>query len=142
MKKLIIFCSIGLIIAGFVFIVFQFVQNYQNEYDSRRLPDVVIEAPKINTRIQSPVMIRGRAKGSWFFEAVFPIALINREGKEIATSQARAEGEWTTEKFVPFSAEIIFPTQDKGEQGALIFKRDNPSGLPENDASVSIPITF
>jgi hypothetical protein len=37
--------------------------------------------------------------------------------------------------------EINF-SKPKGKTGSIIFKKDNPSGLPANDDSISIPVNF
>lgn len=81
----------------------------------------------------------GKARGYWFFEGSFPIELW-AEGKTIAVGIAQAEGEWMTTEFVPFKAEIKVPIDYIGP-AILILHKDNPSGLPENDASISFPIT-
>lgn len=55
-----------------------------------------------------------------------------------------------TENFVPFEGKIEFkkPYDDSGtvpdfmKRGALILQKDNPSGLPQYDAAVEIPILF
>jgi hypothetical protein len=47
-----------------------------------------------------------------------------------------------TEDFVPFTATIEFETPDYGDIGALILKKDNPSGLPEHDDAYEIPVRF
>lgn len=98
--------------------------------------------------ISSPLVIRGKARGSWFFEGSFPILLVNWDGLIIAEAIAQAEGEWMTEDFVPFRAELFFtkpenPTnQNYARRGAIIFKRDNPSGLPEHDDAYELSINF
>jgi hypothetical protein len=46
-----------------------------------------------------------------------------------------------TENYVPFAATVTF-TEPATENGFIFLKKDNPSGLPENDASIAIPITF
>jgi len=47
-----------------------------------------------------------------------------------------------TEDFVRFSGELIFETPGVSNRGALILRKDNPSGMPENDDALEIPITF
>ncbi len=94
--------------------------------------------------IQSPLIVRGEARGSWFFEATFPVVLVDWDGRIIGTSTARAQKDWMTNDFVPFEAMIDF-TADKNtyiNKGALILRKDNPSGLPENDDSIEIPVKF
>lgn len=97
-------------------------------------------------RITSPLTVTGEARGFWFFEASFPVVLVDWDGRVIAEHYATAEGEWMTEEFVPFSFTLEFETPPGPggliNRGALILQRDNPSGLPENDAAVEIPILF
>ena len=45
-----------------------------------------------------------------------------------------------TPNFVPFSFQVTIPNY-KGT-ATLILHNDNPSGLPENAASISIPVTI
>lgn len=92
--------------------------------------------------IESPVVITGEARGLWYFEASFPIELLNWDRAIVAQGVATAQGEWMTADFVPFEATIQFTKPDDGERGMLIFKKDNPSGLPENDDSLEMPIRF
>ena len=92
--------------------------------------------------IKSPLVITGEARGLWYFEASFPITLVNWEGLPIAQGIATAQGEWMTTDFVPFEATIQFAKPDFGERGTLILQKDNPSGLPENDDALEIPIRF
>jgi len=109
------------------------------------LPDdqnlVRITAPKPNSLISSPVTVTGEARGTWFFEASFPIEITDANGKVIGNGFAQAQGEWMTEDFVPFVATITFddPTT---ETGGIVLKKDNPSGLPEYDQSLRLPIIF
>ncbi len=91
--------------------------------------------------VSSPLLITGEAR-LWYFEGVFPIKLIDGNGRIIVSGQAEADGEWTTDEWVPFTAELNFSTQLSGSKGRLIFLADNPSDLPENDDSFSIPVSF
>ncbi|MEK7613983.1 MAG: Gmad2 immunoglobulin-like domain-containing protein [Patescibacteria group bacterium] len=92
--------------------------------------------------ISSPLTVHGMARGFWFFEASFPVIVVDWDGLIIAEGIAQAQDEWMTEEFVPFSVTLTFTKPIYNERGALIFKRDNPSGLPENDAALEIPIRF
>lgn len=103
---------------------------------------ISIDTPTINSAVSSPLTISGKARGYWFFEASFPIELQDAEGKRIAMAPAQAQGEWMTEEFVPFSLSLTFPAQTPGSKGTVILHKDNPSGEPANDRSVSIPVTF
>ncbi|MFA5023131.1 MAG: DUF333 domain-containing protein [Candidatus Paceibacterota bacterium] len=103
---------------------------------------------KPGDKIESPLKITGESGGGWFFEGSFPVTLVNWDGLIIATGLAQAKGDWMTTGFVPFEAELKFtkpanPTnQAYAEKGAIIFKKDNPSGLPANDAAYELSITF
>ncbi|MCF7847101.1 MAG: PQQ-dependent sugar dehydrogenase [Candidatus Gracilibacteria bacterium] len=103
--------------------------------------NVRVQTPAPEAVISSPLAVEGEARGPWFFEATFSVELRNAAGAVIARSNAQADGEWMTEEFVPFSAELTFDSP-ADETGTLILQKANPSGLPANDASVSIPIQF
>lgn len=83
-------------------------------------------------------IVSGEARGPWYFEASFPVEVLDKDGKQIAQGIAEAQGEWMTEKFVPFRAEVN--VGDYAGRATLILKKDNPSGMPENDASLSVPV--
>jgi hypothetical protein len=100
-----------------------------------------IISPKPNETIASPLKIAGEAKGSWYFEASFPIKLEDEAGNIIAQTTAVAQSDWMTENMVPFTADLIF-NSGTTTKGFLVFANDNPSGLPENDESIKIPILF
>lgn len=101
--------------------------------------DVIIEQPTANEAVSSPLALRGRARGTWYFEASFPVYLVDANGQELAVAVAQAEGEWMTTEYVPFSATMTIPAEYHGA-ATLIFKKDNPSGLPEHDRQISLPI--
>lgn len=109
---------------------------------------IKIENPAPMSVVQNPLIISGQARGNWFFEASAPVSLVDWDGLIIAQGIIRAESDWMTTEFVPFTAELTFVSpykegdQDTMKRGALIFKKDNPSGLPENDDSLEIPISF
>ncbi len=103
---------------------------------------VVVETPLPESRISSPLTIRGKARGNWFFEASFPVILTNWDGLIIAEGHAQADGEWMTTDFVPFTATLNFEKPNYGERGALILKKDNPSGLPEHDDAFEMTVFF
>ncbi len=102
---------------------------------------IKVTNPSPNQVISSPLTITGEARGGWFFEADFPVKLLDGKGDEIAVHYATAESDWMTEDFVPFKATIEFKKPDT-EIGYLVLEKDNPSGLKENDASLIIPVRF
>jgi len=98
-------------------------------------------SPQANEKVSSPLLIKGEARGFWFFEATFPVKLLDDKGNIIAQHYAQAKGDWMTEDFVPFEAELVFeaPTAQKGW---LVLEKDNPSSLSENADELRIPIIF
>lgn len=101
---------------------------------------IVVENPHGGGVVGKEFVVIGEAVGNWFFEASFSIEVLGEDGNVIAGSFATAEGDWMTTEFVPFKSEIIdLPSAYIGP-ATLVLKKANPSGLPENDASLSIPI--
>jgi hypothetical protein len=98
-------------------------------------------SPQPNQEVTSPLSITGEARGYWFFEAVFPIRLLDKNGNIIAQTPAQAQGDWMTEDFVPFSTQINF-TVSETQAGTLVLEKDNPSGLPENADELDIPVVL
>ncbi|MBI5816882.1 MAG: hypothetical protein HZB09_00450 [Candidatus Yonathbacteria bacterium] len=104
-------------------------------------PFVRLITPKPNDEIENLLIVQGEARGNWYFEASFPVRLLDGNGKEIAVTPARAIGDWMTTNFVPFRAKLMFIAPNTKE-GTLVLQKDNPSGLPENAGEVKIPIHF
>lgn len=102
---------------------------------------ISVTSPKPGATVSSPLTVTGKARGSWYFEASFPVELQDANGKVLVQVPAHAKGDWMTEDFVPFEVTLTFP-KPATATGTLILHRDNPSGLPQNEASISIPVTF
>jgi hypothetical protein len=102
---------------------------------------LVVDTPSINAVIKSPITVSGSAKGTWYFEATFPVKVLDSDGEIIGRGIAHANGDWMTENFVPFSAVVSFEAK-AGSKGEVVFEKDNPSGLPENAAELRVPIIF
>lgn len=102
---------------------------------------IQVESPRAREKISSPLVIKGKARGFWFFEASFPIKLFDGNGNLLAATAAQAQDEWMTNEFVPFRAELKF-TSPQTEKGTLVFERDNPAGLPEGAEELRMPVVF
>lgn len=100
-----------------------------------------VDSPKPDTTVFSPLTIKGQARGNWYFEATFPVALYDSAGKQIVRSFATAQGNWMTTDFVPFEAKLNF-SAPVTSTGTLVLEKDNPSGLPENDDKIELPVKF
>lgn len=102
---------------------------------------VTLRVPRPDAVVRSPLALEGSARGPWFFEASFPVYLVDAVGDTIAVGPATAEGEWMTEAFVPFKATLTF-VPPATETGTLILAKSNASGLPEHAAELRVPIRF
>jgi hypothetical protein len=102
---------------------------------------VKVSSPLPQSLVKSPLTITGEARGIWYFEASFPVEILDANGKRLGQHYAEAQGEWMTTEFVPFTSTLMFemPTTDTG---FLVLHKDNPSGLPEHDESIRFPIRF
>lgn len=100
-----------------------------------------VSSVSANQLIKSPLVVSGQARGSWYFEASFPVELLDGTGKRIALVPAQAQGDWMTTNFVPFTATLSF-AKPATATGTLILRNDNPSGLPENALELRIPVRF
>ena len=104
--------------------------------------NIILDAPLPYATVKSPFTITGKARGSWFSEASFPVMLLDSHGNNLGEGVAHAQGDWMTSDFVPFTATIAFTAdpQISGDTGMLVLQKDNPSGLHENDDALKVPI--
>ncbi|MFA5644537.1 MAG: Gmad2 immunoglobulin-like domain-containing protein [Patescibacteria group bacterium] len=117
-----------------------FIEDIGNTLEKSDL--IRIDFPLPNSEISSPLEISGTARGLWYFEASFPITLVDSKGNIIVESFATAQDDWMTEEFVPFLSQLEFSSPASGSRGKLILKKDNPSGLVEHDDFLEIPVIF
>ena len=102
-----------------------------------------VTSPTTGEAISSPVIVTGQARGSWYFEAQFPIEILDSNGQIIGQGPATAQSDWETTDYVPFTDTIILTTTPaSGSSGTIVLKKDNPSGAAANDDSLSVPVDF
>ena len=118
-----------------------FTQQQPSADEDTAQPDVVVDTPRPGDAITSPLHIKGRAKGNWFFEANLPVVLKDQSGQVLAQQGLHAIGNWMTTDYVEFDETISF-TSPGPEYGTLTISKDNPSGDPQNDASFVVPLLF
>ncbi len=145
MKNVYIFLLVVTLLGGIMWYVAQpetvIVEEDQEdtlEYSHERIQ---VNTPTPNQPISSPLTAAGEARSMWFFEADFPMRIMDANGIELGVGIATAQEEWMVEDFVPFTGTIEFSTPTT-PTGTIIFERDNASGLPEHDDSFSFPIQF
>jgi Immunoglobulin-like domain of bacterial spore germination len=100
-----------------------------------------VDSPTSGQTVASPLAVRGNARGTWYFEATFPVTLLDANGNRLAQSHATAQGEWMTTDWVPFTASLSFPTPTTNT-GTLVLENSNPSGDPARALSVRVPVRF
>lgn len=86
------------------------------------------------------ITFEGLAAGTMFFEASFPVQLQDQNGVVLAQGLAQTEADWMTTEPIPFTATMtaVQPISPP-LSGTLILQKDNPSGLPANDLTVTFP---
>lgn len=107
----------------------------------KELPEVIVETPTRGALVTSPLTVKGKARGTWFFEANLPVTLKDQNGKILAQKGFQAKTNWMTEDYVEFEDSLTF-SMPATEYGVLVIENDNPSGLPENEKSFAVPVRF
>ena len=108
----------------------------------QELDDLIqVEIPSPGSVITSPQEIRGKARGTWFFEGDFAVYLLDENGEELAVAIAIAQGEWMTTQWVDFTATMEFDVLEAGS-GHLVFEKSNPSDKRELDRELRFPVSF
>lgn len=121
--------------------------------------DAFIVSPRAQQEIIPGFVARGRANGTWLFEASTGVELQDRSGRVLYRGIATVdEGyDWMTTSTLPWSAELSYTqesllavigtstasattTRDEGIPGMFIFRKSNPSGDPIRDAALEIPV--
>jgi len=116
-----------------------FTQDIGNELEYR--DEILVDNPRPNQVVSSPLGIKGKARGIWYFEGSFSAELFDENNKSLGTAILTAEGEWMTEEFVPFAGELEFVAPPT-ETGTLKIRNANASGLPENQKELMMPVRF
>ena len=111
-----------------------------NEYISIESINSLNESPSDKYIVKSPLVIDGLLSGSWCFENNCIVHIKDSKGNILNTTSFNLNGDWMTEKLVPFSLEISYISNT--DNGYIIFEKNNPSGLEQNCAFIVIPVIF
>jgi len=117
------------------------IQERGITYDRASADIIRVTLPTPGAVTGKEFRVIGAARGTWFFEASFPIKVLDASGAALTVGIAQAQGDWMTENFVAFSADITIPETYIGP-ATIVLQKDNPSGDPERDASASFPIVI
>ncbi|TCJ19011.1 hypothetical protein EPD60_00935 [Flaviaesturariibacter flavus] len=102
------------------------------------IPDTLTVEQRNGTVLHSGQIIRGKARGLFYFEAQFLLRLFDSSGRQLAMAPATAEGDWMTTSWVPFSGRLQW--KNYNGPGRLVYEKANASGDPERDRSYSVPV--
>ena len=102
---------------------------------------VSVTSPKAGSTVSKTFVVAGSAPGNWFFEASFPIQVRDKDNNKIGQGIAQAQGEWMATDQVTFTSNITLNSNYSGP-ATLVLMRDNPSGLPENEDALEVPIVI
>lgn len=108
-------------------------------YANASKDDIFVSSPEPGESVTNTILVAGYARGSWYSEAVFPVDVEDAQGTVIGSGQGKANSDWMTDDFVPFTAEVDLKSLYNG-QALIILKKDNPSGQPSSDASLLFPV--
>lgn len=146
-KKNLFFFALFLLIIGFLSFRHYYAgtptdSEYLSGVDPVAEAEVMVRVytPEKNTLIKNPVELSGEARGSWYFEASFPVRIEDTNGNVLGQHFLQANGDWMTTDFVPFSGELSYVPPPVTTTGYIIFEKDNPSGLPEFDDEYRLPV--
>jgi hypothetical protein len=108
---------------------------------------IVVTSPLPESTVSaSPIVIKGKAKGTWFFEASAPVDIVNWDGLIIGQGYVMVdEGySWMTTDMVPFTGTVSYDATKLApyKYGWIIMKKDNPSGEPQFDDALEFKILF
>ena len=124
------------------------VQNFEGEsnlesqitYKNASKDDIVVQLPYPGAVTGKEFDVIGQARG-WYFEASFPVKVLDKNGKVLFSGPAQAQGDWMTANFVPFKIHVKVPDSYIGK-ATLVLSKDNPSDMRSKDASMSFEFTI
>jgi len=118
------------------------VQDWNPKDNPRPLDSVIqVTSPLPNATVQSPIKIRGKALGYFFFEAVMPVTLTDEDGNVLAEFYARAEDDWMTSGWVTFTSTINYDAP-AGTKAWLRLENDDPSDGEGYQRAIIIPVVL
>jgi hypothetical protein len=101
-----------------------------------------ISTPLPNTKVISPLVVKGIAPTGWMFEGQLVIKLLDAQRNVIVQVAGKeiTPGSWQSGDPVPFEGTLTFTTNQQNV--FLVIENDNPSGLPANSKTFEIPLQF
>lgn len=99
-----------------------------------------LSTPLPGDTVSFPLSVSGKARGYWYFEGDFQLALYHKQ-QVVAESYVSAQGAWMTTNFVAFKGQIN-PNEPlpPGATLTLMLHGANPSGLKQNERHFKVPL--
>ena len=110
----------------------------QVTYINTTADKIIVTTPYPGAVVGKEFSVLGQASG-WYFEGVFPIDVVDVNNNILWQGPAMSQSDWMTSNPVAFKADIKITNGYTGP-ATLTLRKDNPSGDPINDASMSMPI--
>lgn len=135
----------NIIIAVIVFLIFSVLVFYMLEQKKEVSTNENIKIYNIKSgqEIRSPLTIKGEVfGGNWtgFEGQVGMVKLVGLDGKTLGSAILNATSDWMK---LPTNFEVILNfNTPKDSNVFLIFKNENPSGMPEKEETMTLPVKF
>ena len=91
--------------------------------------------------VSGKLEIMGAIAGGYFNEGSMPVTILDADKKILKITSATAKSDWTTAAPILFTSALDFTGLPKGP-AFIELHNDNPSGMPQNDKSILIPIVI
>ncbi len=105
---------------------------------------LIVDTPQENATVTSPLVVSGHIDGTEYwtgFEGqVGTVRLLDGNGNLLVLGILTATTDWM-QLPTSFSTTLIFTTPTTSI-GTLVFKNENPSGMPEREKQFILPINF
>lgn len=98
--------------------------------------------PLTDAVLSSEFVVRGQARGVWFFEGNFGVEVYDASGNQLLKTYVESEGEWMTEDYVPFVRRLTLTSVPVTETGTVVFRKANPSDRRDLDDALTIQVRF
>ncbi len=93
------------------------------------------------TTVSGVIKATGSLTGGYFFEANMGVKILDANKNVLKSTNGTATSDWMTSDPVSFTTTLDFTGIPAG-QGYIRLHNDNPSGMPENDKYIDIPVVF
>ncbi len=107
---------------------------------------IIVASPLPEATVTNPIIIKGRARGNWFFEATAPVEVVNWDGLIVGQGYIKVDDghDWMTTEYVPFTGTISYDKTQLGayQHGWIILKKANASGEPQFDSALEFKVFF